>query len=168
MIEPLAARWRQLQGRERRGLIALFLVAGLTALYVLAVEPAWVERERLQRELPALRAQLGQMAALTEEASRLSGAAAQVATGETLVGRLRDSVSREGLESSGFELRLAADRLELRFESVEFVPWLDWLDAVVREIRLRVVELAVNRIEKGDRAGLVSVRLVLQAPGGMP
>jgi general secretion pathway protein M len=98
MIEKLLRWWSSLQVRERR--ILGYGGAGvlLVLAYLLAFEPAWVGRQRLQAELPQLRGQLAQMEGLAGEAQRLAGQTNQTAESpQQLKLALEQSIAAAGL-----------------------------------------------------------------------
>lgn len=166
LIERGVQWWAALQPRERR---VLGLGGGLTALvvvYLLAFEPAWVGRQRLQAELPALRGQLAQMESLAAEARQLAGQAGKpVDSPQQLKLALEQSIKAAGLSSSVSQLAVAGELIDLRFKGVSFADWLVWLDSALRETRLRVVDLAV---ERDASPGMVTARVTLEPPKRTP
>lgn len=167
MLERLVRWWVSLQSRERRVLGIGTALLSLVLAYLLVFEPAWVGRQRLQAELPKLRAQLAQMEGLATEARRLSGQAATsgTATPQQLKVQLEQSIAAAGLQSSVSQLTVSGELIDLRFKSVAFPVWLQWFDSALRETRLRAVDIAVER----DAApGFVSARLTLESPKRSP
>src|SRR5918993_5625694 len=63
--------WNGLSRRERAATLIAALVAGLGALYLAAIEPAWRPRVRLEQALPQLRAQAIELDSLAAEAKKL-------------------------------------------------------------------------------------------------
>ena len=162
MIEKLLQWWSSLQTRERRvlgyGSAGVLLVLG----YLLAFEPAWVGRQRLQVELPQLRGQLAQMEGLAGEAQRLSGQTSQTAESpQQLKLALEQSIAAAGLKGSMTQLTVAGELIDLRFKGVPFAGWLGWFDSALRETRLRAVDVA---LERESAPGLVSARVTLEVP----
>lgn len=165
-IERAVQWWASLQARERR---VLGLGGGLTALvllYLLAFEPAWVGRQRLQAELPTLRAQLAQMESLAAEARQLAGQSGKpVDSPQQLKLSLEQSIKAAGLSSSVTQLTVAGELMDLRFKGVPFAAWLTWLDSALRETRLRVVDMA---LERDATPGAVTARVTLEPPKRTP
>ena len=161
MIEKLFQSWRMLAARERRMVIGAGLVVVLALGYQVLFEPAWRGRAQLATELPQMRGQLAQMTALAAEA-RLLGAGPRAGdTPQTLRASLQQSVTAAGLADRLTQLSLNGELFDLRFSAVPYATWLAWLDTTLRETRLRVADLTVSR----DAApGIVSIRLVLEAP----
>jgi general secretion pathway protein M len=162
MLENGVRWWASLQARERRVLGAGAALLGLALVYLLAFEPAHVGRQKLQAELPKLRAQVAQMEGLAAEARRLSGQASQVADSpQQLKAQLEQSIEAAGLKASLSQLAVSGELIDLRFKGVAFAAWLGWFDAALRETRLRAVDVAIDR---ETAPGTVSVRLTLESP----
>jgi len=161
VIEKLFQSWRMLAARERRMVIGAGLVVVLALGYQVLFEPAWRGRAQLATELPQMRGQLAQMTALAAEA-RLLGAGPRAGdTPQALRASLQQSVTAAGLADRLTQLSLNGELFDLRFSAVPYASWLAWLDTTLRETRLRVADLTVSR----DAApGIVSIRLVLEAP----
>ena len=161
MLEPLLLKWNALSLRDRRmlGLAVAFLV--LVFAWLVAFEPAWKGRQQLVRELPALRADLAQMDQLAAEARMASTSTRQTnESAAQLRGRIEETLADAGLSASLAQIEVNGEMIEARFRQADFEKWLYWLDAAVRETRLRVVDLSITR----ESAGVVSGRLALEAP----
>lgn len=161
MIERLMLVWRGLAARERRivGVGAVVLLLALA--YLLLFEPAWKGRERLTREIPTLRSQLAQMQGLAAEAKRLASEPRTADSPQAQRLALEQSVRAAGLATGLAQLKLEGELFELRFNSVLYSAWLEWLDTTLRGTRMRVVDASVTR---EAAPGVVSARLVLEAP----
>jgi len=161
LIEKLVQSWRMLAARERRMVIGAGLVVALAIGYQAFFEPAWRGRAQLETELPLMRSQLAQMTALAAEARALGAGPRAGDTPQVLRASLQQSVAAAGFADRLTQLSLNGELFDLRFSAVPYATWLAWLDTTLRETRLRVADLAVSR----DAApGIVSVRLVLEAP----
>ncbi len=161
VIEKLLQNWRMLAARERRMVAGAAAVVLLALVHQLLFEPAWRGRARLQSELPQMRAQLAQMTALAGEARQLGSGPRASETPQALRGALQQSVAAAGLADGLTQLALNGELFDLRFAAVPYAVWLSWLDNTLRETRLRVADLTVSR---DATPGMVSVRLVLEAP----
>jgi general secretion pathway protein M len=160
MIEKLLARWIALAPRERTMVLAASAVVLLAVVWLGLFEPAWKGREALQRELPELRAQVAQMAGLAAVAQQAGAQARAVPAPETLRAALEASLRGAGLGPSIGQFEATGDRISLKLQSVSNSAWLAWLDEVLRETRMRVVDATVVREPK---PGFVSVRVVLES-----
>ena len=111
--------------------------------------------------LPALRADLAQMDQLAAEARMASTSTRQTnESAAQLRGRIEETLADAGLSASLAQIEVNGEMIEARFRQADFEKWLYWLDAAVRETRLRVVDLSITR----ESAGVVSGRLALEAP----
>ena len=147
--------------RERRIVVAGAALLVAAVVWLLLFEPAWVGRQRLQSELPAMRSQLAQVDHMADEARRLGEVPAGSDSPQAVRAQLEKSIEGAGLKPALAQLTLTGNLFELRFKSVPYAAWLAWLDAASRETRLRIVDAAVTR-ETG--IGVVSVRLALEMP----
>ncbi len=162
LLENGVRWWAGLQSRERRVLGGGAVLLGLALVYLVALEPAWVGRQRLEAELPKLRAQVAQMEGLASEARRLSGQASQATDSpQQLKGQIEQSAAAAGLKGALTQVAVSGELIDVRFKGVSFAAWLAWFDTALRETRLRAVDLAV---ERETAPGTVSVRLTLEAP----
>ncbi|MCM5569639.1 type II secretion system protein M [Burkholderiaceae bacterium FT117] len=161
MLESLMQRWQAMALRERR----LVLVAGVFVLsaivYLLLIEPAWLGRQRLQRELPTLRAQLARIDQLADEARQLGSAPAGADTPQAVRARLEQSIDAAGLRPALAQLQQTGSLFDVRFRGVPHAAWLAWIDVAVRDTRLRVVDVSVTR---ESSPGLVTARASLELP----
>lgn len=160
MIEQLLTRWAALAPRERR-LLSVAGVVLLVAVFWLGLfEPAWNGRQTLQRELPQLRAQVAQVAGLAGVARQAAEQARAVPAPEALRARVEGSLQAAGLAASVGQLEMSGERMTIKLQAVANSAWLAWLDGVLAETRMRVVDASVVR---EARPGFVSVKLVLEA-----
>lgn len=162
-LEQAVRWWRTLQTRERRILGTGAVLTALVLLYLIAFEPAFDGRRKLEAELPKLRAQLAQMEGLGAEARRLAGQASQQGsdTPQQIRAQLEQSIEAAGLKGSMSQLSVAGELIDLRFKGVSFAAWLAWFDTALRETRLRAVDVA---LERESAPGTVSARLTLESP----
>ncbi len=163
MIESLLLRWQAMAPRERRLVtLATLLVLGY-GVFALLIEPALNTRTTLGQELPRLRDQLAQVEQLSQEAQRLSQVTGQRDTSEAVRLKLERSIEQAGLKPYLGRFDLGDTLVELAFQGVPHAQWLAWLETVLRESRLRVVDVGLVR---DPQPGRVAARLVLEMPGG--
>lgn len=165
MIEQLLQRWRQLSRRERRLLVLTLGIALIAGVYLLLIEPALQGRAAVQSRLPLLREQVAQADLMVGEARRLNSvaAAAPRPSLQSVRLRLEQSLEAAGLRPSLQQIQATETLIDLRFRGVSFALWIAWLETALRETRMRVADLSVTR---DTEPGLVSVRMVLELPGG--
>ena len=161
MIEKLLQTWRAMAARERRGVAAAATIVVLAILYLGLFEPAWKGRQALERELPVLRGQLAQMIGLAAEARALTAVPRSAESPQAQRTALEQSIRSAGLTPNLKSLEPNGELYDLRFQGASQAAWLTWLDTTLRETRMRVVDVAITR---EPAPGIVSVRLVLEAP----
>lgn len=160
MKQRIAVFWQSRTPRERRG---LGIMVGVVVVAMLA-QLAWTahgERQRLQRQLPALRGQAASIDAQAVELSRMrnESAPAAPAEGESLLASAR---AVAGVLGSSHDLRLIGPRqIEIR-GTVAFDIWVSWLGDVHENLRLRVVRAEVSSLPGSP--GLVRVEAELALP----
>lgn len=155
-------RWQALAARERAMLIAAAAVVGLALVWALAFEPAWSGRQKLAAELPVLRAKLARVESLAGEAAQLSNVAGSTASAQQLRAQLERSLATAGLSTRVQSINVSGELVELRLKAVPFPALAFWLDAALRETRMRVVDASITREATG--AGAVTARIALEVP----
>ncbi|RKW38413.1 MAG: type II secretion system protein M [Lautropia sp.] len=159
MLENLLQKWASLAPRDRRMLIIAGCFLLVIIFWQVLLEPAWVGRQRLQKTLPTLRADLAQMDHMAAEARELANAAdAPAETVAQVTVRLEQSLLARGMDKEAAKVQAQGDIIEVRFHQAPFENWIFWLDAAVRETRTRIVDLSVTR----ESPGVFSGRLALE------
>jgi general secretion pathway protein M len=118
-------------------------LVAVALLYVAAIEPAWVTRARLARELPQLHEQMAELEALRDEARLLK----QQGFGTDTGGSLRTSVERS-LARAGLAAKLRADSersIAVSAASVQAQTWFTWMEEFARGTRVRIARARVTR-----------------------
>ena len=159
MLENLLQKWASLAPRDRRMLIIAGCFLLVIIFWQVLLEPAWVGRQRLQKTLPTLRADLAQMDHMAAEARELANAAdAPAETVAQVTVRLEQSLLARGMDKEAAKVQAQGDIIEVRFHQAPFENWIFWLAAAVRETRTRIVDLSVTR----ESPGVFSGRLALE------
>lgn len=140
---PLEAARAWLAGRaprERKALLAAGAVVAL-ALGLTLVDGFIAAHQRLDQQLPALRAELARM---QDDAAELARLSALPETQPPAAGALADA-ARAAAAARGLALEIVAsgDRLEVR-GNARLDTLVDWLAALQTEQGLRPLRLAVN------------------------
>lgn len=158
--------WQRLAPRERRLLSLGGVVIALAFIWLVLFEPAWTTVRRLEASLPQLHAQSAQLDAILLEArelQRLGGG--QGLPADQMLDEISASLERAGL--AGVSL-LSADKpqgpWEVIVESAPVAATLQWMQSLPFELRLRVLELDLQRAQGPDGrqlAGRLSGRLLL-------
>lgn len=152
MIEKLRAYWASRDPREQ-----LWLAVGaallLLAIIYLAWSPLAKERDRLQRRLPQLQADVARMQSLVGKWQAAGGAARQDWRNAT-----QARLSAHGIV--GPQARMissTSDSQQWQFDKVPFNSFLDWLSGLYNEYGVRVKSAVITP----EGAGVVSVKLEL-------
>jgi general secretion pathway protein M len=143
VIARLRLWWIGLARRERRMVAVASSVVAVAVLYLVAIEPAWLARERIARDLPELQTQLAQLHALREEVRLLREQGVGVGNVESLRAAAEQSLSREGVSAS---VRVEGGRtLVVSTTTVSAATWFAWMEQFIRDARVRVVHARVAR-----------------------
>ena len=143
-MDALRNFWSQRAPRERLALSAAAAVLLLVAIYLLLIEPAATGIARLEKSLPAARAQAEQLDRLLAEVTGLK-ARPQVAVlaPADARGALEKSLEAAGLKASRIA-PLADGDLQITFANVPYAAWTSWLAGAERAL--------------GAKAGVVTAR----------
>ncbi len=160
MSAGLRAWWLGLPRRERVMAAAAGSFALLALLYLAAIEPAWKARERLEAELPRLRAQAAEVGSLAQEAKRLTSRGVAVASAAAAGVALEQSLTRANL--AGVRVAVLDERrLAVSAKAVPVTQWLAWVEEAARESRLRI---AAARISRTPVRALVDAEATFEIP----
>jgi general secretion pathway protein M len=163
-FESALQRWRLLNLRERRLVVLAFTFAVSALLYLLVFEPAWQGRAALEGSLPRLRAQVASVERLAADARALDGSkSAAFESVQAVRLALERRIDAAGLRPSLTRLQVSGAVIDLSFSEAPFGVWIEWLDAAVREQRLRVLDVSLSR---EGAPGQVSGRLLLETAQG--
>lgn len=164
LVDRLRVAYGRLSARDR-----LLVIAG-TALFLLLVLvfAVWMPldqrvdrlRDTVDRQL-ALRAWMSDAAREVQQLRASSGSAQRVEDQSLLA--FTDRTAREaGLAGALRRVEPEGnDRVRIVLEQASFDTVATWLEQLVERFRVRIANITVERREE---AGLVNVRLVLQAP----
>lgn len=166
MIQTLLERWSALSERERRGVLAGSLLLLAVLLWAFAYDPAARGRARLLAERASWQTDLARMDALVASARQLGAVnVGDVPSLQSSLEPIEVSVRAAGFAAQLTSLKATNDLIELRLTGVPVAAALPWLETTVRESRLHVVELSIERLGPPASAGTVSLRVVLDRPG---
>lgn len=144
MIGRLRAWWVGLGRRERALVVAAGSFVLLALLYLVALEPAWKARGRLDAELPRLRTQVAEIDALAQEAKRLASRGVAVESASAAKVALEQALARANL--GGVQVAVLDERrLGVTAKSVPVTQWLAWVEEAARESRLRIAAVRISR-----------------------
>lgn len=158
-MDGLLQLWAERSPREKSILLAGAAVIVAALLYWLAIEPAFMGINRLERGLPQARAQAAKLDALLAEVKNLRSRA-QVATLSPQESRtaVEKSLAGAGLKASRV-VPLSDGDLQLTFANVPYAAWSVWLTAVERELGGRATNVTATAT---GTPGNVDVELALR------
>jgi general secretion pathway protein M len=144
VIGQLRAWWLGLARRERVMTAAAASLVILALLYLVALEPAWKARQRLDTELPRLRAQAEEVNALAQEAKRLTSRGVAVESAGAAKAALEQALAQANL--GGVSVAVIDDRrIAVSAKAVPVTQWLAWAEESARESRLRIAAVRIVR-----------------------
>ena len=159
--EQFDAFWNARNPREQAilggGAVVLVLVFG----YLLLWEPASIERARLTRNLPVLRANLAEMETLAQEARGLSANRAPTLRGDALTQALQDSLAQHGLKATRL-MATGDNATQVQLDKAPFGSVAGWLQDVRLQQRLKVTDAHISYV---GATALVNVTATLHGPG---
>ena len=138
--------WLQHTPRDRRVLLGLALGALLLLAYVWLWRPAAEGIARLERDLPAQRAQRTEVMAMAEEARVLRQEAARnaaaVLPAEARRAALERSIATTGVSGAQI-VDEGGQRVRVRWPRIDYGIWVAWSAAAERELGARVTQVYV-------------------------
>jgi len=147
MIEKLLNWWQGLARRERKLTAVAGGIVAFGLIFLLAIEPAWKTRKRLEVELPRLQGELVQIEALHDEIRQLKDRAGGVQTSESLHAAAVQSIKRANIV--GEVAKQGDNAISITARNVSATKWFRWLETFVREARVQVVAARVERVSTG-------------------
>jgi general secretion pathway protein M len=158
-MEALLRFWSERAPREKAILLAGGAVVVAALIYLLLIDPARSGIQRLERGLPAARAQGLRLQGLLVEANALK-VRPQVAKVSATEARamLEKSLAAAGLKAARIQ-PLSDSDLQLSFSNVPYAGWSTWLADAERTLGARAVSVNANR---SAAAGNADIELVLR------
>ncbi|HTN94452.1 MAG TPA: type II secretion system protein M [Gallionella sp.] len=148
--------WALRSPRERTMLATVALVVATALVYAFLFEPALAGRERLNRNLPALRQQVAQMRALAKEAAALP---AKPASG-VMMGSSPSpfmAMSKQNIEAAlarnGLKVQSVTqngDSTNVQLAAVSFTGTLNWLDEMQKTSMISVADAKIVSLGQPD------------------
>ncbi len=165
LMDPLRERlsalrnlWSSRQPRERNFLIALAAFVGI-ALLIQGLWSAHAARIRLHRQLPQLHQQAEIVQRQAGEIRQLLTQPASPAAqeGTAMVAAALTTSRATGLTLAATQLQLEGPRqLRLR-ANLPFDQWLEWVAALQRDARLRLIHCRIDAVEGAEGANMPGV-----------
>ena len=143
--------WRDRQPRERT-ILGWGVVCVLAAvLYSVCFEPALSGREKLQKNLPAMRQQAAELQSLLDMAANPPPPITQAMMPLSPV-TVAESLKKQALTSTQIDVQ--GNMIKIQFSGVAFFSVLDWLDQIHRNSRWQVKEASFTPQSVGVNASV--------------
>jgi len=158
-MQAVLRYWSERAPREKAILAAGAGVILFALFYLLLIDPARSGIARLERNLPATRAQAAQLENLLAEVNALK-ARPQVATvsAPEARGTLEKSLAAVGMKATRIQ-PLSDGDLQLSFSGVPYAGWAAWLADTERTLGARALSVNASRVEAPGKA---DIELVLR------
>jgi type II secretory pathway component PulM len=125
----------------------------------MALEPAWLTRERITREMPVLQEQLAEVQALRDEVRLLRQRGFGIQSIDSLRAAAERSLEQEGMNAT---VRPQGERaIVVSAPSVPASAWLRWLEQFPREARVRI---AYARVARAGLPAVVEAEAAFEIP----
>ena len=136
--------WTVRTGREQFWLMlgAGIILAGLT--YGVLIAPAWTARAQLQRTIPTVRMQAGELQALLKEANTLRAQKSVTGRDQTVFSReaLEQMLSSKGVPANS--VVILDNQIKIQWASVSFSEWMNGLAAIQKMFALSVEDVVIH------------------------
>ena len=152
IVESASVFWQQRNARERRMLSAAIIAILIVVIYWLFVNPALSNRTRLEKELPLLRQQVSEMAAMSGQYTQLSASITEVVAPVTRE-VVEASLLRRGIKAQ--TLAASDDVVRLQVSAVAYVNMLEWILEMQKAARLTVEEVKLTALPEPGQVGVV-------------
>ncbi|CAN5882253.1 N/A [soil metagenome] len=152
IVESASVFWQQRNARERRMLCAAIIAILIAVIYWLFVNPALSNRTRLEKELPLLRQQVSEMAAMSGQYAQLSASITEVVAPVTRE-VIEASLLRRGIKAQ--TLAASDDVVRLQVSAVAYVNMLEWILEMQKAARLTVEEVKLTALPEPGQVGVV-------------
>ncbi|TCS37789.1 type II secretion system protein M (GspM) [Paucimonas lemoignei] len=149
--------WNARNERERKQLLLMAVVIVLALIYILLIEPAYVGRQQLQKNLPTMRQQAVELQAMSAQASALSRETPPPPPPMTREA-IDAALNRAGLKAQNVAMA-GTDIAKVQLTSVSFAGMVAWLDEMQKTSRVTVTEANITAQAQIDT---VNANLTLQ------
>lgn len=164
---PIVAFWRERSGRERAVLLVAAAFTLVAALYALLWEPGLAARRSLSATLPRLRAQLEDMRWQRQEIATLRKQASAATPRGDPASVLRASAAQTPFAAAVERIdALPGGRVRMQAGPVPFDAWLAWIEALQRQLGIRVETCRISALERPGMVRLEASFSLVGAPAG--
>lgn len=149
--------WNARNERERKQLLLAAVVIVLALIYTLLIEPAYIGRQQLKKNLPNMRQQAVELQSMSMQASALSRETPPPPP--PLTKEVIDAaLNRAGLKAQNVAMA-GTDLAKVQLSSVSFAGMVAWLDEMQKTTRVTVTEASITAQAQIDT---VNANLTLQ------
>ncbi|RJG03410.1 type II secretion system protein GspM [Noviherbaspirillum sedimenti] len=134
--------WNARNERERKQLLLAAVVAVLGLTYMLLIEPAYLGRQQLQKNLPSLRQQAAEFQTMSLQASALARETPPPAPPMTRES-IEAALARAGLKPQNVAIA-GTDLAKVQLSSVSFAGMVAWLDDMQKSARVTVADANIT------------------------
>jgi general secretion pathway protein M len=149
--------WSARNERERKQLLLAAVVIVLALIYVLLIEPAYVGRQQLKKNLPTMRQQAIELQAMSMQASTLARETPPPPPPLTKEA-IEAALSRAGLKAQNVAMA-GTDLAKVQLSSVSFAGMVAWLDEMQKTAKVTVTDANITAQGQTD---IVNANLTLQ------
>jgi len=161
----VAGFWNERSARERGVLLAAGALIVVAALYALLWEPGLAARKSLSAALPRLRAQVDDMRRQQREVLALRKQVGAVPQRGDLKSLLQASAARTAFAQAAERAEsLSSGMVLMRAGPVSFDAWLQWVESLQRDLGVRLDSCRISALEQ---PGMVRVEASFTS-GGAP
>jgi len=159
-------RWQQLAPREKQLLIFMSVVVLITLFYFALWKPLKTGIEdgelRIKAQTRALMEIRKQAAEVRQLRSSGAGSGTTVKDSSSLLGLIERSAKQKKIKGSLQKVQPEGEReVRVWMENVSFDQLISWLDLLTNRYGIQIGEIS---LEHGNTPGIVSGRILLQAP----
>lgn len=155
--QMFAEFWSARNERERKQLLLAAVVIVLALIYVLLIEPAYVGRQQLKKNLPTMRQQAIELQAMSMQASTLARETPPPPPPLTKEA-IEAALSRAGLKAQNVAMA-GTDLAKVQLSSVSFAGMVAWLDEMQKTAKVTVTDANITAQGQTD---IVNANLTLQ------
>jgi general secretion pathway protein M len=156
--QSLTDFWAIRSTRERVMIASAGFIVLAALVYGLAIAPAIGGRQRLTRDLPALRQQAAEMQELSKDAAELAN---KSVTPEVAVTRenVEAALSRNGLKAQA--VTISDGLVRVQFPTTSFAATMIWVDEMQKSMLLSVMDAHITALSQRD---MVAATFTLKPP----
>ncbi|HCY63465.1 MAG TPA: general secretion pathway protein GspM [Oxalobacteraceae bacterium] len=140
--QALSDFWSARNERERKQLLLAAAVAVLALVYMLLIEPAYLGRQQLQKNLPNLRQQAVELQTMSMQASALARETPPPPPPMTRES-IEAALARAGLKPQSVAMA-GTDLAKVQLSSVSFAGMVAWLDEMQKTARVSVTDASIT------------------------